>query len=911
LDFGIDVGAGGADGYEVVLHAPDGGEATTIMRLPVSARELEALAARIPVAVIASSATVRRSPSAEEKPVQELGGMLFDAVLAEGGRGLLEASRHQAAREGRRLRMVLRIRPAGLARLPWEFLFDSGEDDYVALTIPVIRYPQVLAPVRPLPVRPPLRILGVVARPGDQGSLATAAEQRRLRDALRDLEARGQIELYWMAGQTWRDLRAAMRRGPWHVLHFIGHGGFNAATQEGTLALAQEDGSTYHLGADSLAMLLRGHPSLRLVVLNACDTGRASALDPFSSVAGSLIRRGIPAVLAMQHEITDLAALEFSRTFYEGLADRLPVDLSVTEARQAIRLALPGSLEWGTPVLYMRSPDGDLFDLADTPAAGSRPDGHAKPGPGDTRRDGAQDNDEAALEETYNRGIAALYTERWDEAVRAFLAVTAGGRSYRDSERRLDQARRGQGLPSLYAAACGAADLGRWEEAVRQFEAIVAAEPGYRDAQPLLERARREHAVSALRAEAADLHRAGQWQDVLAIGERLKALTPGAPDPDGLIASARAELESADRARTLAESYQRALHHIDAGEWQAALLDLSAIQKADAEYEHTAQLAERARRELVRSKPVIGQPVMLAKYRAPGEPMAVAFSPDDVRLAVACEGKFAVVIDRSGREQLRVEHDGEQDRDLSPSVFGVAFDQSGGRLATAGSDGTARTWDPVTGAQLLRLASGGTVFTVAFSPDGQRLATGSGYVRIWDASSGQQISQLPGRPSSSGFSSFMSAARFSPDGRLLAVKSGDTACIWDIIAQEWLLEVTHKQLRMGAVAFSPDGRMLATAGDDSSARIWDARTGDDLLKVTHSHREVLTVAFSPDGRLLATGSTDRTARIWDTVTGDQLCPIACTSAVRSVAFSRDGRLLATADSSGTVGLWQLEEETHD
>jgi CHAT domain-containing protein len=85
-------------------------------------------------------------------------------------------------------------------------------------------------------------------------------------------------------------------RGGWHVLHFIGHGGFDATAEEGTLALAAEEGGgTYRLGAEDLARMLRGYPSLRLVVLNACETGRASALDGFSSVAGALIRRGVPA----------------------------------------------------------------------------------------------------------------------------------------------------------------------------------------------------------------------------------------------------------------------------------------------------------------------------------------------------------------------------------------------------------------------------------------------------------------------------------------------------------------------------------------------------------------------------------------------------------------------------------------
>ena len=83
----------------------------------------------------------------------------------------------------------------------------------------------------------------------------------------------------------------------------------------------------------------------------------------FSSTAGTLVRRGTPAVVAMQYEITDDAAIEFSRDFYEALAGGIAVDEALAEARKGVALAIPGTLEWGTPVLFMRAPDGILFDI--------------------------------------------------------------------------------------------------------------------------------------------------------------------------------------------------------------------------------------------------------------------------------------------------------------------------------------------------------------------------------------------------------------------------------------------------------------------------------------------------------------------------------------------------------------------
>jgi tetratricopeptide (TPR) repeat protein len=590
LDFQVEIGAGGDRGYEVVARAPQGGEATALLRLPGPAQLLGAQLGRLQDALLASSASVRRSLTNEERPIQEFGRALFEALMVDNVRGLLVASRQQAAREGKQLRLVLQVRPPELARLPWEFLFDAGEDDYLCLETPLVRYPFVLQQQRPLGVTPPLRVLGMVARPGDQQALGIDDEQQRLRRALAELERAGRVELNWVPGQTWRDLQAAMRAGPWHVFHFIGHGGFDANAGEGTLALANDQGRTYSLHASDLAMLLRGHQSLRLVLLNACDTGRASALDPFSSVAGALMRRGIPAVLAMQFEITDQAAIEFSQTFYGAVADQLPVDVSVTEARHAIRLALPGTLEWGTPVLYLRSPDGYIFDLADAPALSQS-----------IRRpaDAAVSDDAAAAEELnrlYVDGLGAFYTDRWDQAVEIFRQLVARQRDYKDATIKLEQARQHQQLALRYAAAGKAADVGDWAGAVEHFEAVLAIDPVYRDAAARLEDARHQQALADLTAQAQALHQARQWAAVVAVGERLRALDPTADDPDELITSAQAELAAEEQARRLATLYEEALKHMNASAWQQAEAALQAVERLEPDYRDSAELLARVSR---------------------------------------------------------------------------------------------------------------------------------------------------------------------------------------------------------------------------------------------------------------------------------------------------------------------------
>jgi tetratricopeptide (TPR) repeat protein len=111
-----------------------------------------------------------------------------------------------------------------------------------------------------------------------------------------------------------------------------------------------------------LGNVLRDHDCLRLAVLNACEGARQSNKDPFSGVAQSLCQQRLPAIVAMQFEISDAAAKTFAEEFYGAIAEGFPVDASVSEARKALFGGRFGQ-EWATPVLYMRSPNGLLFEV--------------------------------------------------------------------------------------------------------------------------------------------------------------------------------------------------------------------------------------------------------------------------------------------------------------------------------------------------------------------------------------------------------------------------------------------------------------------------------------------------------------------------------------------------------------------
>lgn len=304
-------------------------------------------------------------------------------------------------------------------------------------------------------------------------------------------------------------------------------------------------------------------------------------------------------------------------------------------------------------------------------------------------------------------------------------------------------------------------------------------------------------------------------------------------------------------------------------------------------------------------------------FHADGALRTVAVSPDGRWAASAGDTGTIVLWNLDTKQAIA-----EPLRGHAGTVWDVAISPDGARLASAGQDGSVRVWDvsecvtgrntacrvPTDNAMVLDEHEG-EVWSVAFSPDGNTLASGDsvGMVLLWDLETDQPEALH-------GHADTVFAVAFSPDGRTLASGGADrTILLWDLTSEG---EPTAQVLQghenwVLSLAFNPSGALLASAGAESKVYLWDVAQGELRGSFNANHTDwIRSLAFAPGVPLVATASADNTLRLWDLSTlqpvGDPLR--AHTDAVWDVAFLPGGEQLMTASVDASSILWSLRPQ---
>jgi serine/threonine-protein kinase len=248
-------------------------------------------------------------------------------------------------------------------------------------------------------------------------------------------------------------------------------------------------------------------------------------------------------------------------------------------------------------------------------------------------------------------------------------------------------------------------------------------------------------------------------------------------------------------------------------------------------------------------------------------------------------------------------------------VWSVATSQDGKFVAAGGGlwaqPGEIGVWEMGTFKPLQRFQESGGVASVAFSPDGKLLASGSwdGHVRVREWASGKQVADFE--------TGTVARVAFSPNGEMLATASEAQAVqLWDVAHGQLIAELDGDRFRFHCVAFSPDGKRVFAGGGDwgkvgaSQVNVYDVASRKQIQKLTGHDKPILSIAFSHGGKQIATAAVDQTVRLWDAESGKPLKTMnGHAGMVQSAAFAADDKTVVSGGLDGTIRIWDVEKAT--
>jgi len=272
---------------------------------------------------------------------------------------------------------------------------------------------------------------------------------------------------------------------------------------------------------------------------------------------------------------------------------------------------------------------------------------------------------------------------------------------------------------------------------------------------------------------------------------------------------------------------------------------------------------------------------------------SVAYSPDGKRIASASNDTRVCVWDaETGQERFVLD---------GPTMYvqSVVFNAEGTRIATGGRSNSASIWDANNGKLLVTVTHPLQIETIAFSPDGRRLVTAGGVMKVWDSSDGREIRTLdPGEKSNCTW------IAFSADGKRLA-SAGNLGVVhyWDVDKGTQIGFVVAERFSLARVVFSPDLKYLVCSRRDKLLTVWSEEFREERFRLKGHDRAAYSLAYSPDGKIVASGSFDRTIKLWSAEKGVEGFAHKFNRAVQAVAVSPDGQHIVTGDLD-RVAVWK-------
>lgn len=803
LDFDLQI-EHAEQGYRAQIVNSPIGQASQPFVLPFSDTELE----KFLVLAGRPRSSVRSGMATDVAVARAFGGSLFEALFSNQLRDGLQGSLNEAERQGKGLRIRLRFNDAPeLADIPWEYLYRADADRFLALSAntPLVRYLELPGLIHPLAVTPPLRVLVVFASPRDFPPLDLEAEWNRLHTALQVPESRGLVMLERLDHATVATVQTKLRQGEYHIFHFIGHGGFDAQTQDGMLMLEDPHGNGSRISSRDLGVLLHDSRTLRLVLLNACEGGRSGRKNLFDGVAQNLVRHGIPAVIAMQFPVTDRAAIILANTFYNAVVDNYSVDAALAEARKQLFMA-SDNLEWGTPVLYLRTPNGQIFDMAAT----------APPTP-ITKPVGSSPLSVSRLRPSQIRWLVL--------AVIALVLVTAGMLI-------------SHWLNPAFSPAPGATNTSLTNKA-------TLAAPS----------ATSNHQVAAATAT---LFPAVSFT-FTATSENLPTATVAPTAKPSMLT-----VTLTPTALTVTPKAQPVATLTIPNEWRKVLLlDRHAGPVNRAIFSPDGKWIVTSGRDNTTRVWSAATGKQVTVFRDTNNKQISEFSPNSSLLVtIGTKVRLWQVgtwqpVDIQGTPFGKA-------YDLFSFVNDAVFSADGTQLAIV-DHSQILVWAVGTWESTVQLQNPAIINAVAFRHDGTAIATAlsDSTVRVWDLKSDDTLSVLRGHTSE------ISDVAFSPDGQLIVTAGSrdQTARIWDVATEQTLLVLNGHTSTVFTAVFSPDGKQILTASADRTAQLWDANTGVNLA-ILRSQGMLLSARFNSDGTRIITSGEDGTVSIWSKAAGN-------------------------------------------